>query len=146
MDHADRLFVLSTYHGLFHANCGISSFGCRPDGVNIVGCDHCGLWSLFIRLGYYKRQKAKDSEVTASNVQAELGDAHVKEAHIAEGVEKHAEPTTTPVSVSSMPTQIIAPIPVMTPTSVKASAPLENELLALKGSGEKGDTVESTRN
>lgn len=97
-----------------------------------------GLVSL--GLGYYQRSKTKATKAVAPNTTEEFVDPHIKEAHIAEDIEKHAEPTTTPVSVSPMPTQLIAPIPAMTPTSIEVSIPLKSELLAIKGIGEKRAT------
>jgi len=89
-------------------------------------------------LGYYQRPKAKTAAAPISEAQtAESVDAHVRESHIAESVEKHAEPTAMPVSPSPMPTQVVAPIPVLTPAPVEKSASLESELMAVKGIGEK---------
>jgi predicted flap endonuclease-1-like 5' DNA nuclease len=89
-------------------------------------------------LGYYYRPKAKTAAAPTPEVQtAQPSDAHLREAHLAEGVEKHAEPTTTPVSASPLPMQVVAPIPVMTTPPVEVPAPLQSELMAIKGIGEK---------
>jgi len=99
-----------------------------------------GLFS--VGLGYYQRPKPTTGACQPAPaiipVQTEEpSDAHVREAHMAESVEKHTEPTVVPVSPSPMPTQVIAPIPAMTPPPVEVAAPLESELMAIKGIGEK---------
>ena len=96
-----------------------------------------GLFS--VGLGYYQRSKPTtetQSVPAIIPVAIEPSDAHIKEAHMAESVEKHAEPTPMPVSPSPMPTQLIAPIPAITVPQVEAT-PLESELMEIKGIGEK---------
>ena len=96
-----------------------------------------GLFS--VGLGYYQRSKSTTEAQSAPAtipVTIEPSDAHIREAHMAESVEKHAEPTPMPVSPSPMPTQLIAPIPVITVPLVEAT-PLESELMEIKGIGEK---------
>ena len=90
-----------------------------------------GLFS--IGLGYYQRPKAK----TEPSQPAEPGDAHVKEAYIAENVERPSEPVPMPQSSSPVPMQVVAPIPVATPPPIETPAPLESELMLVKGIGEK---------
>jgi predicted flap endonuclease-1-like 5' DNA nuclease len=82
-----------------------------------------GLFSAGV--GYHYRPKTE--------AEVEVVDSHVREAHIAEPVETHVEPTVTPVSVSPVPMQETAPIPVMTLPPVEAQAPLQNELMVVKG-------------
>ncbi len=97
-----------------------------------------GLFS--VGLGYYQRSKPvteSKSAPTTIPVTFEPSDSHIKEAHIAESVETHAEPTPMPVSPSPMPTQVIAPIPAMTAPIVEGTSPLESELMEIKGIGEK---------
>src|SRR4030066_493430 len=69
-------------------------------------------------------------------VTIERSDAHIKEAHMAESVEKHTEPTPMPVSPSPMPTQVIAPMPSITIPQVEVTS-LESELMEIKGIGAK---------
>jgi predicted flap endonuclease-1-like 5' DNA nuclease len=68
---------------------------------------------------------------------AEPGDAHVKEAYIAENVERPSEPVPMPLSPSPVPMQVVAPVPVATPSPIETPAPLESELMLVKGIGEK---------
>jgi predicted flap endonuclease-1-like 5' DNA nuclease len=88
-------------------------------------------------VGYYQRPKAKPTETISEVPPVELGDSHAKEAHVAESVEKHAEPTATPPSASTMPAQVVAPGPLMVPTPVGGSASAKSELTAIKGINEK---------
>jgi predicted flap endonuclease-1-like 5' DNA nuclease len=69
----------------------------------------------------------------------ELGDVHIKEAHIAEGEEKHAEPTVEPLSTTPIPMQEVAPIPLPAPAPepVTVVAPLVSELTEIRGISEK---------
>ena len=98
-----------------------------------------GLFS--VGLGYYQRPKptttARQPAPAASSVTVEPGGAHVKEAHLAESVETHAEPATTPVSAPTMPAQVIAPVPVLASPPVETSSSLKSELAAIKGINEK---------
>jgi len=99
-----------------------------------------GLFS--IGLGYYQRPKAKtEASQPAQPVPqmqpAEPGDAHVKEAYIAENVERPSEPVPMPQSPSPVPMQVVATIPVATPPPIETPAPLESELMLVKGIGEK---------
>jgi len=89
-------------------------------------------------LGYYYRPKAKTVAVPITEViTSDTGDAHVREAHLAETVETHAEPTVTPLSVSTAPGPLVAPIPVLAPSPPEASAPLKSELTVIRGINEK---------
>ena len=45
---------------------------------------------------------------------------------------KEPESIITPVSVTSMPMQLVAPIPILSPAQVDSSAPSKNELLNVK--------------
>jgi predicted flap endonuclease-1-like 5' DNA nuclease len=97
-----------------------------------------GLFS--VGLGYYQKRKpmaeARQPAPATVPTTIEPGDAHIREGHLAESVEKHAEPSTMPVSPSPIPMQVIVPIPTMTPSS-EVSTPLESELIVIKGIGEK---------
>jgi predicted flap endonuclease-1-like 5' DNA nuclease len=105
-------------------------------------------------LGYYQRPKPRIAAAPTPEVQpSELGDSHVRESHIAESAEKHAEPVAAPVSTTPVPMQEPAPTPVLTPeptpttapapaetaapVTVEAPAPPERELMAVKGINEK---------
>ena len=86
-------------------------------------------------LGYYQRSKPTSSAKSApatTSVTAEPSDAHVKEAYVAENVQRPPEPVPMPQSVSPVPMQVVAPIPVMTPP-VQAVAPQRNELTVVRG-------------
>jgi predicted flap endonuclease-1-like 5' DNA nuclease len=63
----------------------------------------------------------------------EQGDPHERESHIAEGFEKHLEPSTTPMSITGIPMPLIAPSPVFTPKPAESSSSLEGELKTIKG-------------
>ena len=69
--------------------------------------------------------KRKDSKI------AEFVDPHLREAHLAEGVERHGSPVFASVSVNSMPSQLIVPGPLLTP-----SAPPDHQKMKT-GGGEK---------
>jgi predicted flap endonuclease-1-like 5' DNA nuclease len=87
-----------------------------------------GLFSAGI--GYSQRPKAKTEAAPTPQMQtAENTASHVKEAPIAEKIEKPAEPTTTPESASL--TQVSAAIPTVTP------APIVSELVTIRGINEK---------
>jgi len=53
-------------------------------------------------------KKRKDSEIV------DFVDPHLRESHLAEGIEKHGSPVFAPVSVNPMPSQLIAPSPLLT--------------------------------
>jgi len=61
------------------------------------------------------------------------GDPHVREAHIAEGFERHVAPAATPLSATAIPMPVIAPSPVLSPKPAEFVAPLKNELKIIKG-------------
>ncbi len=63
----------------------------------------------------------------------EEADPHVREAHIAERYERHVEPSTTPMSVTGIPMQVIAPIPVPSPNPVELAGSRKKELRTIKG-------------
>ena len=89
-------------------------------------------------LGYHYRPRAKLATAPTSEMQpADTGVVHVKEAHLAESVETHVEPTATPPSVTTMPSQLVVPIPAMTPPASEAQAPMKSELTAIHGINEK---------
>jgi len=67
---------------------------------------------------------------------AEQEDPHVREAHIAEGYEKHLAPTATPMSVTGIPMPLIGPSPVLTPPA-DSSPPLKKELKTIRGINDK---------
>jgi len=68
----------------------------------------------------------------------DLGDVHVREAHLAETEERHYEPTAEPLSTTPIPMQEYTPTPLPAPTPVGAQpAPLKSELMEVKGIGEK---------
>ena len=88
--------------------------------------------------GYYYRPRIKTLTIKTPRIEeTDMADAHVREAHLAETVETHAEPTVTPQTVTTAPGQLITPIPAMTPAPVEAPAPLESELMEVKGIGGK---------
>ena len=96
-----------------------------------------GLFS--VGLGYYQRSKPMtEAQAVPATIPMtiERSDAHIKEAHMAESVEKHTEPTPMPVSPSPMPTQVIAPMPSITIPQVEVTS-LESELMEIKGIGAK---------
>ncbi len=65
-------------------------------------------------------------------------DPHAREAHIAESFEKHAPPSDTPLTVTGIPMQVVAPIPGLTPTPVfKPSVRQKKELTEIEGIDEK---------
>jgi predicted flap endonuclease-1-like 5' DNA nuclease len=93
-------------------------------------------------LGYHYRPKVKATAVSSVSVPAaqtaDTGNAHAKEAHLAESVETHVEePTATPPTVTTMPSQLVAPIPAMILPEPEAMAPLKSELMAIHGINEK---------
>ena len=53
-------------------------------------------------------KKRKDSEIV------DFVDPHLRESQLAEGIEKHGSPVFAPVSVNPMPSQLIAPSPLLT--------------------------------
>ncbi len=63
----------------------------------------------------------------------EEADPHAREAHIAERYEKHVEPNTTPLSITGIPMQVIAPIPVPSPNPVELAGSRKKELRTIKG-------------
>jgi predicted flap endonuclease-1-like 5' DNA nuclease len=62
-------------------------------------------------------------------------DPHIKESYVAENRE-HNAPVPMPVAPTSVPMQLIAPIPVTTPSPTEAAS-AKNELLAINGVNEK---------
>ena len=56
----------------------------------------------------------------------------MREAHMAEGYEKHLAPNTTPMSVTGIPMPLISPSPVLTPPA-ESSPHLKKELKTIKG-------------
>jgi predicted flap endonuclease-1-like 5' DNA nuclease len=102
--------------------------GQTEQSVSVVATLVLGLFSA--ALGYQYRPKIKAATVAPS-------DAHVREAHLAESVEKHVEPTITPQTPANMPSQLDAPMPFMTPPAPKVEAPLKSELTEIHGINEK---------
>jgi predicted flap endonuclease-1-like 5' DNA nuclease len=63
----------------------------------------------------------------------EEADPHAREARIPEGYEKHTEPNTTPMSITGIPMQVIAPIPVPSLNPVELTSSKRKELRVIKG-------------
>ena len=55
-------------------------------------------------------------------------DPHLREAHLIEGAEKHVPPLMAPVSVAPMPSQLIAPIPLLPPEVHSGSHMVRTEI------------------
>ena len=72
----------------------------------------------------------------AKKKEAEQRDPHVKEAYIAEGHERY-KPTSTPLSPTPIPSQLIAPIPVPTPSSIEHPSIPRKELITINGINKK---------
>jgi predicted flap endonuclease-1-like 5' DNA nuclease len=98
-----------------------------------------GLFS--VGLGYSQRPKsttaAHQPAPATLPVTVEPNEPQVKEAYLAENVERPTEPTPMPQSVSPVPMQVVAPIPVLTPQPVETPASMEIDLVQVKGIGEK---------
>ena len=62
-------------------------------------------------------------------------DPHIRESYVAENRE-HNVPVPMPVAPTSVPMQLIAPIPVATPSPTEGTS-VKNELLAINGVNEK---------
>ena len=62
-------------------------------------------------------------------------DPHIRESYVAENRE-HNVPVPIPVAPTSVPMQLIAPIPVATPSPTEGTS-VKNELLAINGVNEK---------
>ncbi len=95
---------------------------------------------ISLSFGYYYRPRVKTlmSEVPKIETTSEVADAHVREAHLEESVEKHVEPAGTPVSITPIPMQDITPVALPTPVAaVEPPAPVENALTEVKGVGPK---------
>lgn len=95
---------------------------------------------ISLSFGYYYRPRVKTltTEIPKIEPTSDVGDAHVREAHLEESVEKHVEPTDTPVSTTSIPMQNTAPVSLPTPVAtVEPAAPVENALTEVKGIGPK---------
>lgn len=89
-------------------------------------------------LGVYYRPKTKAVAVPIVEVQtADTNNAYANEPHPAETVETRAEPTVTPPTVTTMPSQLAPPVPVMTLPAPEAAAPLKSELTVIRGINEK---------
>ncbi len=112
-----------------------------------------GLVSL--GLGYYQRPKPKTMVAPSETPPYEPSDAHIRESHLAESVEKHSEPFEAPLTTTSIPMQEPTPTPVLAPgpaptenvQPAETSAPVveaptstENDLLTIKGINEKRAT------
>jgi predicted flap endonuclease-1-like 5' DNA nuclease len=118
-----------------------------------IGAVVLGLVS--IGLGYYRKPKPKIAATSTSEVQlSEFGDAHIRESHLAESVEKHSEPFAASITTTSIPMQEPAPMPILTPGPTRPASPApaemptitaetlpsESELLTIKGISEKRAT------
>ena len=73
-------------------------------------------------------RKRKDSQTV------EPSDAHLREAHLAEGVEKHTAPVFAPLSTTPIPAQLIAPIPLLAPPP---PSPYQERVEAKKAAAKK---------
>ncbi len=95
---------------------------------------------ISLSFGYYYRPRVKTSITETPKIEttSDVADAHVREAHLEESVEKHVEPTDTPVSTTPIPMQDIAPVSMPAPVAtVEPSTPVENVLTEVKGVGPK---------
>jgi predicted flap endonuclease-1-like 5' DNA nuclease len=68
--------------------------------------------------------------------EVEQRDPHVREAYIAEGHERYT-PIPTPISPTPIPSQLIAPIPVPTPSSIEHPSIPRKELITINGINKK---------
>jgi predicted flap endonuclease-1-like 5' DNA nuclease len=97
-----------------------------------------GIISLSFGYYYGPRVKTLTTEIPKIEPTSEVADTHVREAHLAESVEKHAESTDTPVSTTPIPMQDIAPVSLPTPVApTEPAIPVENALTEVKGIGPK---------
>jgi predicted flap endonuclease-1-like 5' DNA nuclease len=100
-----------------------------------------GLFS--VGLGYTQRPKTAKTESGQQAIQSPphqaeaTGDTHVKEAYLAENVERPMEPQVMPESPTPALGPVVAPMPVLTPAPVEAPAVPTSELTQVKGIGEK---------
>ncbi len=106
--------------------------------LSVVATVVLGLFSA--GLGFHYRPKAKVAATTPSPIEippVDANDSHVREAHLAESVEKHAEPTVTPQSTTGVPAQLNVPMPLLTPPAPQTQTSVKSELTAIHGINEK---------
>ena len=106
--------------------------------LSVIATVVLGLFSA--GLGFHYRPKTKTTATAPPSVEApsiEESDSHVRESHLAESVEKHAEPTETPPSISNMPTQLNAPMPLLTPSAPQTPTSVKSELTEIHGINDK---------
>jgi predicted flap endonuclease-1-like 5' DNA nuclease len=65
--------------------------------------------------------------------EAEQRDSHAREAYLAEGKERYAQPVPSPLSTTGIPMPPIAPIPVATPIRIERSSVPKHELSRIEG-------------
>jgi len=115
--------------------------GQTEQSLSVIATVVLGLFSA--GLGFHYRPKGDATATVVQNVQSvevpviAANDAHVREAHLAESVEKHVAPTITPVTVANMPSQLDAPMPFMTPSAPADQGSLKSELTQIHGINER---------
>jgi predicted flap endonuclease-1-like 5' DNA nuclease len=112
--------------------------GQTQQSLSVIATVVLGLFSA--GLGYLYRPKVKTTASAGPSTEvptADTSDAHLRESHLAESVEKHVGPTVTPQTVTNVPSQLIAPMPFMTPSTPQIQTPLKSELTAIHGINEK---------
>ena len=108
--------------------------GQTEQSVSVIATVVLGLFSA--GLGFHYRPKGEATTTAVQDVEVPAiatSDAHVREAHLAESVEKHAAPTVTPPTVANMPSQLDAPMPFMTPSASADQSSLKSELTQIHG-------------
>ncbi len=122
-------FILTALSLAFVAN--------QPEqSLSVVATAVLGLFSA--GLGYCFRPKVKAAVAQSPEVlPVDTSDVHVREAHLAESVEKHVEPTPTPLTVANNTSQLDAPLPFITPPAPSVQAPLKSELTTIHGINER---------
>ncbi len=106
--------------------------------LSVIATVVLGLFSA--GLGFHYRPRAKTTAAVPPFIEVppvEANDSHVREAHLAESVEKHVEPTVTPQSTTGVPAQLNVPTPLLTPSAPQAQTSVKSELTSIHGINEK---------